>query len=277
MSWTVEQVDFKEIRRRKQLPNYGFIEQAMNGGSAYLVGGKGAAGYFIVASVNSLAPGFVVELALPELAMPDEYAELAHEMRSRSLGVMWFDSSDRDACDFAWRLNLPLRSGPPLFRTNGHGLDVPIEGLEVKTADKGDEAAVIDLLTSAPPDAGGHTREAAIENIEGGCVAVLRKDGDILGAAVVSPEQGPYVALSSVVMKTWADLPPEVHEKAHRELELVFMSLLANDIARRNLQLVYSMARQTPVGYREAIQLNMKLVKQSFTASLREEIPVAQG
>src|SRR5882757_2848459 len=111
MAWTIEPTQMSDINRQKRQPNYGFIEQAINGGTAYLIGGAGGAGYFIVGAESSLAPGFVVELILPELAVVDEYAALAVEMSRRSLGVLWFDSSDRDACDFAWRLGLPIRSG----------------------------------------------------------------------------------------------------------------------------------------------------------------------
>jgi hypothetical protein len=270
MNWTVQRVGIDQIKRRKQPPNYGFIEQAMAGGTAYAIGNNGSAGYFIVASANSLAPGFVVELALPELAAPDQYAALLPEMRKRSLGILWFDSTDRDACDFAWRMNLPVRSGPPLFRTEGAMPDVNLEGFEVVTAGKSDEEAIVDLLTSAPTDAGGQTEEATLQNLEGGCIAALRRNGDILGAAVLTPEPGGYVALGSVVMKTYSDLAADVHEKAHRDLELVFMALLASRVAKKKQSLVYSMARQTPVGYLEALQLNMKIAKQSFMASLRE-------
>lgn len=269
-NWTVTRVGIDEIKRRKQGPNYGFIEQAMAGGTAYKISGEGSEGYFIVASPSSLAPGFIVEMALPELAAPEQYAALLSELQQRSLGVLWFDSTDRDACDYAWRMNLPLRSGPPLFRSDSQVPEVSLEGFEVGIAGKGDEAAVLELLTGAPADAGGQTREATLQNLEGECIAVLRRNGDILGAAVLVPEPGGYLALSSVVMRTYSELPAAAHEKAHRELELVFMALLCNRAAKKKVPLVYSMARQTPMGYQEAIQLNMKLVKQSFMASLRD-------
>jgi len=274
MNWTIEPAELSEIQRQKKQPNYGFIEQSLSGGSAYLVGSAKGSGYFLVASQLSLTPGFVVELALPELAVKDQYLALADEMSQRSLGVLWFDSSDQDACDFAWRLGLSIRSGPPLFAWNGLKQDVQLEGFYVKTADKTDQARVVDLLTSPPLDAGGQTHEATLENLEGGCIAVLRKDKDIVGAAVLAPLPGPYVALSSVVMETYSEQPPEVHDKAHRELELLFMNLLASEIAKKNATLVYSMARQTPQGYLEAISLRMKVVKQGFMAVLTGQPPV---
>jgi hypothetical protein len=271
VNWTVESVAIDAIKRRKQPPNYGFIEQATVGGTAYTIQGEGGAGYFIVASANSLAPGFIVELALPELAVQERYEALLAEMRKRSLGMMWFDSSDRDACDFAWRLNLPIRSGSPLFQAD---IQVPeisnAAGFEVVTAGKADEDAIVELLTAAPPDAGGQTKEAVLQNLYGGCIAALKRNQEILGAAVLTPLPGCYVALSSVVMRTYADLANEAHQQAHRELELIFMAVLSSRVARRKLGLVYSMARQTPTGYLEAIQLNMKVVKQGFIASLRE-------
>ena len=106
MSWTVEAVELGAIKRQKKQPNYGFVEQAISGGAAYSIAGSGGSGYFIVASEASLTPGFVIELVLPELAVADKYTALAHEMSKRSLGIMWFDSEDHDACDLAWRLGL---------------------------------------------------------------------------------------------------------------------------------------------------------------------------
>jgi hypothetical protein len=274
MNWKVERVELSEIARQKRQPNYGFVEQSIAGGTAYaIVGGKNT-GYFIVGSVLSLTPGFVVELALPELAVADKYRALADEMTERSLGTLWFDSSDNDACDFAWRLGLAIRSGAPMFSASGLNQDVPLEGFTVTTADKGDQARVVELLSSPPLDAGGQTREATLENLNGGCVAVLKKDKDIVGAAVLTPLPGPYVALSTVVMETYSEQPAEIHDKAHRELELLFMNMMATEVAKRKLTLVYSMARQTPQGYLEAQSLRMKVVKQSFTATLQGLPPV---
>jgi hypothetical protein len=268
MNWTVEAVELGAITRQKIQPNYGFVEQAIPGGTAYLIQGGSSPGYFLVASEASLTPGFVVELVLPELAVQDKYAALANEMSRRSFGVMWFDSEDRDACDLAWRLGLSVRSGPPLFQWNGLRQDVSLEGFQIAVAERSEQARVVELLTAPPPDAGGQTREAVIENLEGRCVVVLKKDQDILGAAVLSPLPGPYVALSSVVMDTFSNLPPSEHEAAHRELELLFMNLLGSEAAQKNVRLVYSMARQTPMGYLEALRLRMTLVKQSFMANL---------
>jgi hypothetical protein len=267
MNWNVKQVALADVSRSKTEPNYGFVEQAIATGSVYGITGKGGSGYFIVASENSLVPGFVVEVALPELAVQHEYELLAEEMRRRSLGVLWFDSSDRDACDLAWRLGVAIRSGPPLFVWKGLKEDIPLEGFDVAVADSSMEG-VVDLLASVPPEHGGQTREAAIANVEGRAVLVLRKGKELIGAAVTSPLPGPYVALNGVVMQTQSDLPAEAHEKAHRELELVFMNLVAGEVRKKHRQIVYSMARQTPVGYLEAIKLNMTLVKQSFLANL---------
>ena len=97
---------------------------------------------------------------------------------------------------------------------------------------------------------------------------VLKKEKDILGAAVLSPLLGPYVALSSVVMNTFSDQPLSEHERAHRDLELLFMNLLGSEAAKKKVTMVYSMARQTPMGYVEAMRLRMRPVKQSFTATL---------
>jgi hypothetical protein len=273
MGWKIEPAAVNDIKRQKLPPNYGFIEQALVGGSGYLIVGDRGVGYFLVASLNSLAPGFVLEVSLPELAVKDRYEELASEMSQRSLGTLWFDSSDRDACDLVWRLGLAIRSGPPLFCSNGVKDDESIEGFEVRIAEKSEQARVMELFTSIPLDAGGQTKEAVIENLNGGCVAVLKKGGDVLGAAVLSPQPGPYVALSGVVMDTYSELPPKEHEKAHRALELLFMNSLASRIAKRNLKLVYSMARHTPQGYLVAISLKMGLVKQSFIASLTGGVP----
>jgi len=52
------------------------------------------------------------------------------------------------------------------------------------------------------------------------------------------------------------------------------MNIIASEAATRNLTLVYSMARQTPQGYLEAMSLRMKVVKQSFTATLPGLPPV---
>jgi len=273
MSWTIEPVEISSMSRRKKQPNYGFVEQSIRSGLAYEIVGRGGSGYFIVAPELSLTPGFVVELVLPELALKDKYESLAAQMSERSLGVLWFDSLDRDACDLAWRLGLPIRSGPPLFASNGLKQDMVLEGFSVKIAGKEDQARVVELLAAPPLDAGGQTREATAENLEGGCIAVLRKDRDIVGAAVLTPLPGPFVALSSVVMDTFSELPAAAHEKAHRELELLFMNMVASEVAKKNMTLVYSMARQTPNGYLEAISLRMKLVKQSFMASLSASPP----
>jgi hypothetical protein len=266
MNWTIEGVELEGIKRKKGQPNYAIVEQALRGGAAYSI--DGGSGYFLVASELSLVPGFVVELALPKLAAAEQYAALADEMAKRSIGTMWFDSKDQDACDLAWRLGLAVRSGPPLFQWNGLKQDVNLNGFRVAVAEKGDQARVLELLTAPPPDAGGQTREAAIENLEGRCVMVLKKGSDILGTAVLFPLPGPYVALSSVVMDTSSDLPLREHEIAHRQLELLFMNQLGSDLAKKYTTMVYSMARQTPEGYNEAMSLRMKLVKQSFMASL---------
>jgi hypothetical protein len=268
MKWTIERTELSAVTRRKTQPNYGFIEQAIQGGYAYRILGKGGSGYFIVAPELSLTPGFVVELALPELAVEDRYESLAAHMSERSLGVLWFDSTDRDACDLAWRLGLSIRSGPPLFAWNGLKQDVAMDGFEITTARKADEPRVVELLSAPPLDAGGQTKEATVQNLEGGCVVVLRREKDILGAAVLTPLVGPYVSLSSVVMDTFSELPADSHEKAHRELELLFMNMVAAEVAKKGVVLVYSMARQTPQGFLEAISLRMKVVKQSFMASL---------
>ena len=274
MSWTIEPAELANIKRRKTQPNYGFVEQAIGNGFAYQIVGRGGSGYFIVAPELSLTPGFVVELALPELALKNEYEALAAQMNERSLGVLWFDSLDRDACDLAWRLALSIRSGPPLFASNGLRQDVVLEGFSVDIAGKEDQARVVELLAAPPLDAGGQTPEATVENLEGGCVAVLRKERDIVGAAVLTPLPGSFVSLSTVVMDTFSELPVDAHEKAHRDLELLFMNMLAHQVAKKNMTLAYSMARQTPSGYREAISLRMKLVKQSFMASLSNTPPV---
>lgn len=272
MGWVVERVALKEIRRRKTEPNYGFVEHGIAGGSAYKVEGKGGAGYFIVADENSLVPGFVVEVTLPEFAIQDDYEELADEMSRHSLGVLWFDSSDRDAGDLAWRLGVVMRSGPPLFRFDGLKQDLAVPGVEISNADESDKDEAVKLLTSAPPEHGGQTREAAIANVEGKCVVLLRKAKDIIGAAVVCPVPGPYLALNSVVMQTYSDLPTEAHQRAHRNLELFFMNAVALEARKKHRHVVYSMARQTPEGYLEAIKLNMTLVKQSFLANLRVRV-----
>ena len=149
-----------------------------------------------------------------------------------------------------------------------------IEGFNVAVAEKSEQARVVELLTAPPPDAGGQTREAVIENLEGRCVVVLKKDRDIVGAAVLTPLPGPYVALSSVVMDTYSAMPPGAHETAHRELELLFMNQLGSDAAKKKVTLVYSMARQTPQGYLEALSLRMRVVKQSFMANLTGLPPV---
>jgi hypothetical protein len=275
MSWSVERVDLGGIRRNKKLPNYAIIEQAIAGGTAFSI--AGGAGYFIVGAENSLAPGFVVELALPELAVVDKYKALAAEMTRRSLGTMWFDSTDSDACDLAWRLGLTIRSGPPLFVSDGMRQDAPLDGFQVRIAEKADEARVVELLTLPPPDAGGQTKEATKQNLDGGCVAILVNDKDVLGAAVLLPLTGPYVALSAVVMDTFSELPAQAHDKAHRALELFFMTRLASAVAKKGQTLVYSMARQTPMGYLEAISMRMKIVKQSFTANLSAFAPVFEA
>ena len=274
MRWTVDAVGLGDITRQKKQPNYGFVEQGIPAGAAYLIRGRGGSGYFLVASEASLTPGFVVELVLPGLAVVDEYAALATEMSQRSLGVLWFDSQDRDACDLTWRLGMSVQSGPPLFQWNGLKQDVSIEGFNVAVAEKSEQARVVELLTAPPPDAGGQTREAVIENLEGRCVVVLKKDRDIVGAAVLTPLPGPYVALSSVVMDTYSAMPPGAHETAHRELELLFMNQLGSDAAKKKVTLVYSMARQTPQGYLEALSLRMRVVKQSFMANLTGLPPV---
>jgi len=268
MSWKIEPVALSEIHRQKRQPNYGFVEQAISGGKVYRLGGSGSAGYFIVASAASLVPDFVVELSLPELAVEDSYRALVAEMVTRSSGVLWFDSTDRDSCDLAWRLGLPIRSGPPLFCWDGYKQDRAPEGSEIKIAGKAEEGQVLELLTSAPPEAGGQTREAAVENLHGGCVAVLKNGEDVLGAAVLSPLPEGYVALSSVIMQTYSPLSPVEHERLHRQVELQFMAFLGSEVAKKNVKMVYSMARQTPTGYLEAISLRMKLVKQSFQADL---------
>ncbi len=268
MSWTVEEVTLKDIKRRKTEPNYGFVEVGIAGGTAYRIAEKSDGGYFIVGSNDSLVPGFVVELALPELAVQSEYEALADKMLEHSQGVLWFDSSDRDACDLAWRLGVAIRSGPPLFAWKGLKEDVNLEGFEVVVADKSTQHAAVELLTSAPPELGGQTKEAAMEHIAGRCVLVLRKGKDVIGAAVTFPVPGPYAALTSVLMKTHSDLPADEHEKLHRNVELVFMNLVAGEVRKKRRQLVYSMARETPTGYMEAIKLNMTLVKQSFLANL---------
>lgn len=274
MKWTIEPTELGTIARRKKQPNYGFIEQAIQGSYAYQIVGKGSSGYFLVAPELSLTPGFVVELVLPELAAEDMYAGLATQMSERSTGVMWFDSLDRDSCDLAWRLGLSLRSGPPLFASTGLKQDVAMDGFAVEIAGKADSERVVELLSVPPLDAGGQTQEATLQNLEGGCIAVLRKEKDILGAGVLTPLVGPYVALSSVVMDTFSDLRPDAHEKAHRELELLFMNMLASEVAKKGSTLVYSMARQTPQGFLEAVSLRMKIVKQSFMASLTGFPPI---
>ena len=274
MNWTIEPVELKTITRRKTQPNYGFIEQAMQGAYAYQIVGRGSSGYFIVAPELSLTPGFVVELALPELAVKDRYESLAAQMSERSLGVLWFDSTDRDACDLVWRLGLSIRSGPPLFAWTGLKQDVPMDGFAVAIAGKADLARVVELLSAPPLDAGGQTRDAIVQNLEGGCVVVLRREKDILGAAVLTPLAGAHVSLSSVVMDTFSELPADAHEKAHRELELLFMNMVASEVAKKGFTLVYSMARQTPQGFLEAISLRMKVVKQSFMAGLTGFPPV---
>jgi hypothetical protein len=221
-----------------------------------------------VASEDSLVPGFVIELFLPELAVNDEYTALLDEMRKRSLGVLWFDSSDADACDFAWRLGLRTKVGAPLFCFEGIENDVSLDGFEIGPAQPQDRTKVVELLTSAPADAGGQTKSAAEENFDGGCVAVLKKGKDILGAAVLTPIPGHYLALASVVMETYSNLAGPAHEKAHRDLELIFMNTLARQASQRHFKLVYSMAAQTPEGYVEAVKLKMQLVKQGFMANL---------
>ncbi len=268
MSWTVEEVPLEDIKRRKTEPNYGFVEQGIAGGTGYRVAGKGNVGHFIVASNDSLVPGFVVELALPELAVQSEYDALAEQMNRHSQGVLWFDSSDRDACDFAWRLGVALRSGPPLFVWKGLKDDVTLQGFDVEVADKSTQHAAVELLTMPPAELGGQTKEAAMEHIAGRCVLLLRKDKDVLGAAITVPVPGPYAALTSVVMDTYSDLPADTHEKTHRDLELVFMNWVAREVRKQHRQVVYSISRASTAGYLEAIKLNMTLVKQSFLANL---------
>jgi hypothetical protein len=264
MTWSIEPVDMSQIKRRKQQPNYAFVEQAISNGAGYTISGSGSGGYFIVAPELSLVPGFVVELALPELAAPEEYEKLAVEMASRSFGVLWFDASDQDACDFAWRLGLTVRSGPPLFVWDAGEDGAELDGWDIAVADDSDRGDVVRLLTSAPLDAGGQTEEAAIENLRGGCVMTLKRDGDLAGAAVLSPLPGAYTALTGVIMETYSELALDDHERASRALELAFMHALGARAARNGLTMTYSMAKQTPTGYTEALYLEMKIAKQSF-------------
>jgi hypothetical protein len=262
MDWTVRPTALKSLRRQKQAPAYDFVEQSVNDGSAYCIGNDG---YFVVAPEASLLPRFVVELRLPQLAVIEEYKELCARLNDLSSGFMWFDSSEIDAYDFAWRLRLPLRIGAPLFVWSNKDQELSAQQSEasslkvvVRPATHSDRQKATELFTSFPLWLGGQTKLAVMGHLEEGRLLAIEVGEKLVGSAILIPQKDGYVSANVA-------LGPDHRNQGIAE---AFGRTIGTQLSSEKKTLVGSMINNNPASFRAALRLGMRIAKTSYTAQL---------
>lgn len=255
MTWKIEETSVKDLKRSRNGYQYDFVEYATRIGRAYKVGSNG---YFIVAADGTLLPRFVVELRLPRLATPEDYAALLYAMSERSCGQMWFDSTNIDAFDLAWRMRLPLRAASPLLqwspKSRAPGLP---RGVTIAVATAAQQGGVAKLISTIPPEHGGQTPESTAHHLKRGEVLVLAKRGKVLGAAVVTPSGSKHTWVSLLVM----------NEDSRRQgLGSAFMGAIGKEVSQQGRLAICSMSRENVASFRGAHRLGMEVVQLGFTA-----------
>jgi len=258
MGWNIHPTQIGSVKRRKTPPTYDFIEHCIRRGKAFSIGDDG---YFIVAPSDSLMPGFVIELALPEKALIEEYKSLSYELIERSAGMLWFDSSDLDAFDFAWRLRLPLRAASPLFTWSDEAR-LPKSsdaGLHVRDGSDQDKLVVRQLLTGFSQHRGGKASADVVDfHFDRNQIRILESNGEVVGAAVLEEQPEGFVALTVAIEDKWRN----------RGFATQFAGILGKELADRGKTMVAGMAHDVPESLRAALSLKMRLVKQSFTGQM---------
>ena len=258
MAWEITPVSLSEIKRQKSGPRYDFIEHSIREGNAYRLGSDG---YFIVAPERSLMPRFVIELVLPETAKIPEYQKLTFDLVERSSGMLWFDSSDYDAYDFAWRMRLGLRAGSPLFEWDGtkNGHLPTREGYIVDLAGSSDMKFATELLMSFPQHRGGKASGDIIDfHLSQKQLYVLKTDGHLVGAAIAEDQPNSYASLTLAIRK----------EYRNKGLGTWFAGQIGQRLSEQGKTLLVGMSSDVPESMRAVLKLPMRLVKQSFITTI---------
>jgi hypothetical protein len=258
MAWKITPVKLAEIERRKTPPFYDFIEHSVREGEAYRLGDDG---YFIVAPEVSLMPRFVIELALPEKAQIAEYQTLTFDLVERSSGMMWFDSTDFDAYDFAWRMRLQMRAGSPLFAWDHESrTDLPsMPGYRVDLASADDTKEASDLLTSFPQHRGGKSDKSIVDfHFDQKQLYVLRSNSHIAGAAILEDQAGNFASITVIIKP----------DERNKGLATWFASELGRELWTNGKTLIAGMSSDVPASLHAVLKLKMRLVRQSYTAMI---------
>jgi len=258
MAWKIAPIKLSEIKRRKTPPFYDFIEHSVARGQAYRIGDDG---YFIVAPEVSLMPRFVIELVLPEKAVIDEYQKLTFDLVERSSGMLWFDSTDYDSYDFAWRMRLPIRAGSPLFAWNHESRPkLPaMAGYKVELAAASDKNEASNLLTSFPQHRGGKSDKSIIDfHFDQKQLYVVKNNSHIAGAAILEDQVGNYASITVSIKQN----------EMNKGLATWFASELGQELWKKGKTLIAGMSSDVPASLHAVLKLNMRLVRQSFTAMI---------
>jgi hypothetical protein len=180
---------------------------------------------------------------------------------ARSSGMMWFDSTDYDAYDFAWRMRLPMKAGSPLFAWNheSHPQLPAMTGYKVDLASANDKNEASDLLTSFPQHRGGKSDKSIVDfHFHKKQLYVVRNNSHVAGAAILEDQPGNYASITVSIK------PNEMN----KGLATWFASELGQEIWKNGKTLIAGMSSDVPASLHAVLKLNMRLVRQSYTAMI---------
>lgn len=252
MKLTIRKIPLPEQKTTETSPSLGFVHQAIAGGTAY---GFGDNGYFVVAGDHPILPRFVVDVRLPELPNAAAFKWVAIEMLKLSSGMLFVDSAQSDAFALAWKLQIPVLPGSPLFEfappTQKHS--TAKHSAHIATAH--DHEFATKLLASVPRHLGGAIEQDIKTHSRNKHVWVMENDGKPAGAAIVVPQGDSYAWVEAFVLE-----PAARHiDTGHKVFEK-----LAVEIVGQKRRVIFGMSHQGTSEYIGAIKLGSKIVRQSY-------------
>lgn len=256
MRLTIDKAKVSELKPNLPAPNLGFILEAIAHGTGYKFGDGG---YFIVSDEHSILPRFVVDLRLPELPNLASFKWVVVQMLKHSSGMLFIDSSSSDAFALAWKLQLPVLPGSPLFQYVPEAPKYSGKSDAVHEATSRDRDYVAKLLTSVPRQLGGAREEDVNGYIQSKHAYILEKNGKKAGAAVVVPQGDVYSWVEALV------LDPSVR---HSAAGYTVLERLAIDIRQEGRRLIFGMSHKGTAEYTGAVKLGSAMIKQSWHAFL---------
>ncbi|HYL34620.1 MAG TPA: hypothetical protein VEV17_01765 [Bryobacteraceae bacterium] len=256
MKLTIQEAQIAELKPSLPEPALGFVREAIAGGKGYKVG---SGGYFVVAGMNSILPRFVVDLRLPELPNLASYKWVAIQMLKRSNGMLFVGSSHSDAFALAWRLQLQVLPGSPLFQFAPQAQKHSSSSEAMREAGAHDEAHLKSLLTSVPRHLGGASEHDVTRYVQNKQAHVLERGGKLAAAAVLVPQGDRYLWLEAFALDPSA---------RHRESGYKVFEKLGLEARRSGRTLIFGMSHQGAAEYAGALKLGITMVGQSWHAFL---------